>query len=507
MNLEAGETTRLTDDKAVDYLPVWHPDGKSISYTSHAGSTPNIHTISLDDKKSTQLTDCGDGIWSVQWNPKSNHLLARTLNDVDSVRIVQVDPKRTITTASLNLREDFTSWRVRSPELIIPKYDMGTDLDAGVEKYNFYKYPKHFTSFILPLDGPLAMTLWTDALGKHLFTGIGGYSKWDFQTPYHYISYTNAQHGPLWGVNMYKNVAWSFREYDESYSGLLEKFDGGAVWLSLPFNSGNDMAANHSLTFQLSLHQRSIPTMPYDSIIDDQDTTFHSFTEDLFEPEEGREGIVTLEYTFTRKRPHKSNNSLPRNGWGFRSSLDAANKEIYGDFSYNRLTLDTYSNCSLKPAILFLRGKVLKLWGDPPAQEYVGFSRDEAIYLPGSGGTGGMYENMNIRGSNEIRMGDLLAYATAEFRIPIMPSIPAHLLGITIGDISGAVFTDFGQVWDENESTGGIIATAGYELKYGWKIGDFTLFFFSLGAAQSIEDWQDNMQPAIYTRYALVNPF
>ncbi len=508
LSLESKESTRLTDDPAVDYLPVWHPDGESISYTSHSGSTPNIHTVEIASGESRMLTDCADGIWSVQWNPKGSSILAKTLTDVDSVRIVEVDPGREITTTALNLRKDFTSWRVRSPEHILTGVNPQNPVTIiKDEKYKFLKYFRHMTSILIPLKGPLGLTIWNDALGKHLISGIGGYTRWDFTTPYYTIGYTNAQHGPLWGVNFYHNFAWSFREYDETTNGLIEKFDGGAVWFSIPFNRGDYMTANHSFTVNAAFHNRQIPTMPYDSTNAELDTIYYHEFSDLPTPEGGEEGVLTLAYTFTQRRPHKSNMSLPTKGWGAKGMLDIASKELFGDFSYNRLTLDSYFNHPLKPAVLFVRGKAMKLWGDPPAQEYVGFSRDEAIYFPGSSGTGGLYENMNIRGFDQIKTGDLMAYGTAELRVPLISSIPAHVLDITIGDISGAVFSDFGQVWDKGRETGDIIITAGYELKYAWKIEDIPLFFISVGYAQELERWQEDKEPIFYVRSSLINPF
>ena len=508
LDLGSKETSRLTNNPAVDYLPVWHPNGNSISYTSHSGSTPNIHTVEIANGESTMLTDCADGIWSSQWNPKGSGILARTLTDVDSVRIVEVDPAREITTTTLNLRKDFTSWRVRSPEHILTGVNPQDPVTIiKDEKYRFYKYPHHITSFILPLHIPIGLTAWNDALGKHILAGIGGYTRWDFKTPFYSLSYINAQHGPLWGVNIYNNFSWSFRYYDESYSGLIEKFDGGDLWVSIPLNRGDYMAANHSFTVNAAFHNRKIPTMPWDSVNVDQDTTyFHEFT-DLPEPEGGEEGVITFTYTFTQRRPHKSNMSLPGKGWGAKGMIDIASNELFGDFSYNRFTIDSYINHPLKPAVLFVRGKTMKLWGDPPAQEYVGFSRDQAIYFPGNGGTGGMYENMNIRGFDQIKIGDFMAYGTAELRVPLIPSIPAHVLDITIGDISGAVFSDIGQVWSEGKDTGDIIITAGYELKYAWKIDDFPLFFISAGFAQPVDRWQENKEPFFYTRSSLINPF
>ena len=105
-------------------------------------------------------------------------------------------------------------------------------------------------------------------------------------------------------------------------------------------------------------------------------------------------------------------------------------------------------------------------------------------------------------------MNPLMVYGSAELRVPLIPSIPAHVLDITIGDISGAIFSDFGQVWSDGKDTGNIIITAGYELKYAWKIDDIPLFFISAGFAQSLDRWQENQEPSLYIRYyTLINPF
>ena len=86
------------------------------------------------------------------------------------------------------------------------------------------------------------------------------------------------------------------------------------------------MSANHSFSINAAFHNRKIPTMPYNST-----NTEHEFT-DLPEPEGGEEGVITFAYTFTQRRPHKSNMSLPGKGWGGKGMIDIAIYELFGDF-------------------------------------------------------------------------------------------------------------------------------------------------------------------------------
>jgi hypothetical protein len=61
-----------------------------VSYTSHASTTPNIHTVNITTGASKQVSDVGDAIWVAQWSPVDSSILATTLPDVDTVRIVHI---------------------------------------------------------------------------------------------------------------------------------------------------------------------------------------------------------------------------------------------------------------------------------------------------------------------------------------------------------------------------------------------------------------------------------
>ncbi|MFQ6610131.1 MAG: TolB family protein, partial [Fidelibacterota bacterium] len=166
LNLDLSTTERITTSPEVDYLPVWHPDGKKISYTSHRGSTPNLHTIDLGTMESVQNTDVSDAIWGVQWSPKGSTILAKTLNTADSVRVSQIDPSRTITTNPLSIRESYLNWRTKQPDILLDGLDPLQPVQVSKPaKYQFHKHIKHMSSFLLPLDVITGATIWTDALG------------------------------------------------------------------------------------------------------------------------------------------------------------------------------------------------------------------------------------------------------------------------------------------------------------------------------------------------------
>jgi len=504
-DLTAKSETQLMDTDEVDYLPIWHPDGLSLTYTSHKGSTPNLHTITLNDKESTMITDVSDGIWGAQWAPKTNKIMAQTLNDVDSVRVVSVDPFRTTTTTELRMRDEFTSWRTHAPEFMLKNIKQDSVLsNTHISEYKFYKYPKHFTSFFIPLDGPLVSTAWEDALGKHLFQLFGGSMDWTTDNPFIVLSYINAEHGPLWGANYYYNSNATFKSYNDSKNGLLEVLDGVSFFTDIPFNYGNSMSSNHKFSAVFSLFNRRIPTMPY---VNDLAEIQWEDGITLPEPEEGNEHIINLDYKFINRRGHRNNISTPKNGYGIRTKLDLSLSNLGADFDYQRFTFDTFSNINLGLGALFVRAKSESMWGAPPSQEYIGFTDDPPIYFPGNAGTSGLPENMNLRGWNGYKLGDQLLYFTTEMRIPFIEFLPANLIMFSLGDMSGALFTDNGLTWKRGEDAGKIISTAGYELKIALKIGGSPLFYYSVGYAQELDGWVDKKKPSLYMRYALVNPF
>ncbi len=497
LEISTNTISKLTDFPDVDYLPVWHPDGKKITFTSHKGFTPNLHTIDLETKEVVRNTDVGDAVWGVQWAPKGNSILSRSLTDVDTVRIVEVDVNRTSSTSDLNIRDHFSTWRIKAPDILLASVNPHEPVEImNQSNYRFLKHIKHMSSFIIPTNRDFfAYSVWIDALGRHILGGIL-YSLWTFERPSYSIEYVNAQHGPLWGVNFYEQFNFSVRQYDEN--DLIEQFDGWEIWTQIPINFGNHLSSNHSVKVSANFWEREVTYTSENGVL-------------VFpEPESGKESIFSFAYQWVNRRPHKSLFFIPNNGTGILFKADLSQNKWYGDFSYSRLTFDSFTNQPFGPFVFYLREKAVSLSGTPPAQERVRLTHDLAYYLPGTAGTGGQPENLNPRGWSDdepVRLGDRVVFGTAELRLPLFPQLPLNVLGFTLGSLSGALISDAGNAWSSGEKPGKWVVTAGYELKVAFQIGSAQLFLFSYGEAQSIDEWKNDEKPGEYFRLAMINPF
>ncbi|MBT3217303.1 MAG: BamA/TamA family outer membrane protein [Candidatus Marinimicrobia bacterium] len=513
-SIATGEMSRVTDNPSVDYLPIWHPDGKQITFTSHRGSTPNLHTVDLTSGNQIQNTDVADALWGVQWVPGGDKIFARTIGDVDSNRVIEVDPSRESTTTPLTMRDEFTRWRTTMPPIVLDEVDVSIPPSINRnEPYKFYKNIKHFMSFALPFpDGSsFGITSFTDGTGRHLFQGTVVYDWSGGTKPAYGLAYINAEHGPVWSLVYNHNFRWDIREYDKSKSGLRETLDGVIFNMTVPYNFGDNLSSSHFFGVSLEMHNRQAAIG--DSLNPEtgeilQTSTF-GFT-DLPMPESGKEGIVSLQYAWLNRRPNASNIFLPKQGFGLLTRLDIANKAFLSDFDYQRVTLDAFVNVPLGPTALFLRTKGMAMFGDPPAQDTLALTKDNSLYFPGGrtslmGGAVSFPETHNIRGWDGVRMGNKLIFGTAEFRFPFISELPINVLGFTLGSMTGALFTDFGNVWVDEQTD--LITTAGYELKVALKLGSAPIFIFGIGEAQRISEWQDGNNPNYYARLSLINPF
>ena len=491
-DLNTKKIKRITEDQFADTRPIWHPDGTAISYTSNSNGVPNIHTINLSNNKTIINTDAGDGIWTWQWMPNKPQLLARTLPaDVDTVRLVKVDPFRKPKTKPLSLSTNYTSWLTAGPNVdYVYKESKTKPMISKPKKYRFTKHPKHFTTLLTPAFGT---TAWTDALGRHLFQATAFYN--DIYPGSGYgISYVNAQHGPLWGVSISKNFDGMLREYDGAK--MVDIKNGLKLYATHPMNWGESFSSNHQIDFSLEI-------INHDVIVWEEanNETGEAIQRDpseyvnLKQPDiNGKEGLVSLGYTWTNMRPHAWNFLHPKKGFGINAKIDWADSQLYGDYNYTRLKTDVYANVNLGGSLIYFRLKTLAYEGSAPAQKYVGLTDDQPIYFNGMGDVSSFFpENHNPRGWSGYRLGDRLIYGSLEYRMPIVPK-----------SISLNLVSDFGNAWWSSEKTEkkDMVVTAGYELRFS--LGPVVL---SGGDAQQLDEWKDNKKPLRYYRLALTAPF
>ena len=94
LELSTKRSKQITNSSEGDFLPIWHPNGKKISYTGLYDYTPNLYTYDLETESTIQNTDVGDMVLGLQWNKYTHTITASTLNTVDSARVVAIDPTR-----------------------------------------------------------------------------------------------------------------------------------------------------------------------------------------------------------------------------------------------------------------------------------------------------------------------------------------------------------------------------------------------------------------------------
>jgi len=489
IDLKSKDITRLTDHPMADIMPVWHSDGTAISFTSHRNGVPNIYTANLSNGKVIKNTDSGDGIWTHQWMPKDSVLLATSLGDIDSVRLIKVDPFRTPDTTPLSLRDNYTSWLEAGPDVsfVNDKPEIVIEISKP-EKYKFTKHMRPFATVFLPIPtAPFFATTVTDALGKNMF-GIGGYLiPTDLDKSGVQLAYIN----PMWSLSISRNFDFAFRRYQKAW--LIDSKNGVSLRINNLINFGEYPSSNHLFYAEATIINHDVvigkeTDKETGELIPLDKTSFV----DLPIPESGNDGFLTLGYQWLNRRPHKANMIAPRDGFGISGLIDYANKSLFGDFSFTRLEGDLFANIPVNKngsLVAYFRLKSMMVSGKPPAQEYIGLTNDEPIYIQGIAPSRIVPENLNPRGWSGYRLGDKLLFGTAELRN-------------AAGPVSLNLISDFGNAWFSNTEKKKMIVTAGYEIRFA--VGPLIL---AGGEAQEIERWKNKQNPEKYYRLVLTNPF
>jgi hypothetical protein len=414
-----------------------------------------------------------------------------TLPDVDTVRIVNIDPHRVVTTQALAIRDHYTDWRSAGPDILLT----GVDPKKEVNILTSHDYTptigiKHMMTLALPLGYEIfGLTQWSDAMGRHLFTGIGLADFSEKATHRFLLEYINAMGGPMWGIVATSLLDIKAKPYDGR--ALLEENNSITLWATMPYNAGNNMSSNHTFGGSLEFTNRNA------NIIKDIDEETGEFIyldsiPHLELPVSGNEGLVSLIYMWIDRRPHKQNGMNPRQGHGLNMQIDHANSSLFGDFDYTRITTDMFINFlphKKSPVVIFGRIKSVAMLGDnPPLQDMPAITNDTPIYLAGSNILGAD-EVFHLRGWDNWRLGDRLVIGTIESR---MGGSKASLVA----------FLDFGNAWYADGEMDDWLSTGGAELRVN-------LFGFVLayGTGQDFNRWRDKEVPTNYLRLSLINPF
>ena len=496
MDLATGRVSQITDSHEGDYAPIWHPDGKKISYTGLYDYTPNLYTHDLETGETIQNTDIGDVVIGASWNYETSAITALTLRTTDSSRVVDIDPSRLANKGDVKINPAFSSWRTKAPDH--PMENINSKLDVKIHSetpYKFYKHISHIGSVVLPDFQSLFLeTAFTDGMGRHVLGGLIIASVPDslFGTLIQYNNNTGFPFGGSWGVNYYKDLFFTFQFYNRDQVPLLELFNGTSFWWMMPYNFGNSRAANHSIGIALGLMDRQ--ALDYEGSLD----VFHT-------PESGKEWMLSLNYTFKNQRIHRRNMFAPNHGYGFSVNHDMVTSAIWGDLDYNKTEIDLFTHQKAGPLSFYARGRYEKLSGKPLAQDTLGIFDIPNYYIAGSFVPGREY--MSPRGFSGVRKGNQAFMGTVELRAPAAPFQFVEILKIIqLGNPTVALISDFGNAWNNDGDKEELIMTTGLEFRFALSLAKSPLFIFSYGWAQENNKWSDG-SPDPYFQMTLINPF
>ncbi|MBT5721810.1 MAG: hypothetical protein HOI72_06425 [Candidatus Marinimicrobia bacterium] len=495
MDLETGRVSQITDSHEGDYAPIWHPDGKKISYTGLYDYTPNLYTHDLETGETIQNTDIGDVVIGAGWNHETSSITALTLRTTDSSRVVDIDPSRLADKREVKMNSAFSSWRTKAPDY--PMENINSILDVKIHSetpYKFYKHISHVGTVALPdVQSLFLNTVFTDGMGRHVLGGlfITDYDSL-FGTLIQYNNNTGFPFGGSWGVNYYKDLFFTFQFYNRDQVPLLELFNGTSLWWMMPYNFGNSRAANHSIGIALGLMDR-------------QAIDFNDSLDVFITPGSGKEGMLSLNYTVKNQRIHRRNMFAPNHGYGFSMNHDIVTSAIWGDLDYNKTEIDLFTHQKAGPFSFYARGRYEKLSGEPLPQDRLGIFDIPNYYIAGSFVPGREY--MSPRGFSGVRKGNQAFMGTVELRAPAAPFQFVEILKIIqLGNPTVALISDFGNAWGNDGVKKDLIMTTGVEFRFALSLAKSPLFIFSYGWAQENNKWSDG-SPDPYFQMTLINPF
>jgi len=292
--------------------------------------------------------------------------------------------------------------------------------------------------------------------------------------------------GPGFGLTLSSLMDFTMRPYNNSRYALIEEISGVTIYTNIPWNRGEHMSSQHRFQIKTAFNDRQVQL--YEQT--DNKLGFILYEDPLSfnHPESIKEGVLTFGYRWLKRRPHKYNQMLPKQGYGISVSVDHANNDILGDMDYTRFTTDAFINYSVGGTLLYGRIKTVAMDGIPPIQNTLGLTEDVPIYFP----TYNFLEEdevMNPRGWQGSRWGDRLVFSTLEYRVGSQK-------------VSAALISDIANTWYRGENLEEWIVTSGYEVRAA-----FMGMVIACGQAQLIENWQDGLDPETYMRLTLINPF
>ena len=518
-DLDTGASTALTDPASDDRRPVWSPDGAQLAYTSLRDGVPNAFVYDLATDTHRRATHLVRGATVHDWVPVGLAVGAGSTDTGPDEALViatalskardgafRIPAGRTARSVAPEVPGQYDDWTTTQPPRTPPDHFAADS--SLIETRGEYKAVSNLSNRVtvaLPYYaastddfGVSGITSWSEPLGKHSLGAVGRLSFRNPGTDSEVLAtYRNRQRSPTIDVSLF-SASSSARIYGSNL--LVEDRTGGEVTVRWPL----DWRVRPYVSTSVSTRLRYADVDPLDP------DEFTSGFGALSPPRAGQQASLRLQVTRRKRPPYRHTLVHPLNGWGFRLRATGAAEVLGGDSAFLRGDVAGYT---LLPGIgeqrVFLYGRLQAQAGSSFPQDYVGFSRYDAIDLPLPGAVPLMLGDAErVRGYREYVLGNRVAFGSVEYRIPLAPSLRTEVLGLVgLGKTTLSLLVDGGGVWSDADLRTGVWQLgAGAEIKnalrlFGVRIGH------ALGVAQPTPALGTRDDVQLYYRVQTALPF
>ena len=509
LHLSDGSIKNLNGSTFQDQFPIWDPTGSQIAFTSLRDQVPNVFIHDMHTDSTHRVTRIVTGATIHAWLPPdstfpSGSLVLSAGASKQRDRVYRIPASRRTHQPEIQVPPPYSKWLTHAPPNTVPRR-IAPNSSLVTERYAYkpLKNLTHAASLALPYYnssddwGIAAFTSWSEPLAKHSFGLLAGLSVPDVVgNSFALLTYVNNTLKPTLSFNAY-NLLITPLAYGNTYA--LQERNGIDASISWPL----DIAVRPYTSTRLNVLAQYYST----TLFNRED--YDPLPAGLLTPQDGIEFRAQLSLTRKKQRPYRDNIIHPLDGVGIRISLDGAAAAFAADSKYIKGSVSAFAVIPM-PGLhrLYLYGKAQTVSGTAFNQDRPGFARFDDIQLTAPlFGTVAFSDADRVRGFRAFAYGEHLLFGTAEYRMPLLPSLQTNILGfLEFGTTTLSAFIDGGRVWEKGDAVAQRIGV-GAEIKNKLTLGGAFQLMHAIGIAQPGPDLGSSDHYDLYYRIRTTIPF